>query len=87
MKQITAIGFDLFNTLITVNPDGLPEANSRLVRHLESNGFSIEEEIEQSSWYLVSNSNIGEISESGLLRLDELKSTVATVFNFVISNS
>ena len=44
MKQITAIGFDLFNTLIIVNPDSLPEATSRLVRHLESNGFSIEEE-------------------------------------------
>jgi putative hydrolase of the HAD superfamily len=43
MKQITAIGFDLFNTLITVNPDALPEATSRLVRHLGSSGFTFEE--------------------------------------------
>ena len=44
MKQITAIGFDLFNTLVTVNPDALPVATSGLVRHLENNGFSIEVE-------------------------------------------
>ncbi len=43
MKQITAIGFDLFNTLITVNPDALPDATARLVRHLRSSGFSFEE--------------------------------------------
>lgn len=44
MKQITAIGFDLFNTLITVNPDALPVATSRLVRQLRGSGFSIEKD-------------------------------------------
>ena len=43
MKQISAIGFDLFNTLITVNPDALPEATSRLLRSLSCSGFTFDE--------------------------------------------
>jgi putative hydrolase of the HAD superfamily len=44
MKNITAIGFDLFNTLITVEPQTLSEALNMLVGSLRRSGFSIEEE-------------------------------------------
>lgn len=44
MKHITAIGFDLFNTLITVEPRTLNEAIDRLIRSLRQDGFSIEKE-------------------------------------------
>jgi len=43
MKQITAIGFDLFNTLITVNPDALPDATARLLGSLTDSGFTLDE--------------------------------------------
>ena len=44
MNNIRAIGFDLFNTLITAEPQTLTEAIARLIRSLRQNGFSIEEE-------------------------------------------
>lgn len=44
LNHIKAIGFDLFNTLITVEPDTLGEANRRLIRSLRESGFSFEDE-------------------------------------------
>ncbi|MFC1867783.1 HAD family hydrolase [Thermodesulfobacteriota bacterium] len=44
MNNITAIGFDLFNTLITVEPQTLSEAMCRLIGSLRKSGFSIEKE-------------------------------------------
>ena len=44
MNNITAIGFDLFNTLITVEPQTLSDATDRLIRSLRQSGFYIEEE-------------------------------------------
>jgi putative hydrolase of the HAD superfamily len=44
MNHIRAIGFDLFNTLITVEPQTLQEAHARLFRSLVHNGFQIEED-------------------------------------------
>jgi putative hydrolase of the HAD superfamily len=44
MNHITAIGFDLFNTLVTVEPRTLAEAMERLIQNLRKSGFSIEEE-------------------------------------------
>lgn len=44
MNHVTAIGFDLFNTLVTVDPYTLTEAIDRLVQSLRKSGFSIEEE-------------------------------------------
>ena len=44
MKQIKAIGFDLFNTLITMDPHGLDAANSRLMQSLRQSGFTFEED-------------------------------------------
>ncbi len=44
MNQIKAIGFDLFNTLITVEPQTLQEAHGRLFNSLIKSGFQLEED-------------------------------------------
>ena len=44
MKELKAIGFDLFNTLITMEAPALKEALERLVRSLKKSGFVVEEE-------------------------------------------
>jgi putative hydrolase of the HAD superfamily len=44
MPPITAIGFDLFDTLVTVERLGIQEALDRLVRSLRSSGLGVEEE-------------------------------------------
>ncbi|MFH1487688.1 MAG: HAD family hydrolase [Pseudomonadota bacterium] len=44
MKKITAIGFDLFNTLITVEPPTLADAIDRLIMSLRDSGFPLEDE-------------------------------------------
>jgi putative hydrolase of the HAD superfamily len=41
MKHITAIGFDLFNTLITVEAQALEKALYRLMRSLLQSGFTL----------------------------------------------
>ena len=42
MNRIKAVGFDLFNTLITVEPHALDEAESRLILSLRQSGLSLE---------------------------------------------
>jgi putative hydrolase of the HAD superfamily len=42
MENIKAIGFDLFNTLITMEFEALKDALSRLTGSLKANGFAIE---------------------------------------------
>jgi putative hydrolase of the HAD superfamily len=42
MKHIKAIGFDLFNTLITMEPAALQDALLRLTGSLKEDGFAIE---------------------------------------------
>lgn len=42
MKQISAIGFDLFNTLIIAQGDALNDAVGRLVHSLHESGFEFE---------------------------------------------
>jgi len=44
LSQIKAIGFDLFNTLITAQPEGVSEAVARLLNSLQRQGFALEEE-------------------------------------------
>jgi len=44
MNNVKAIGFDLFNTLITVEPRTLDEAVRRLTKSLGRSGFSVEYE-------------------------------------------
>ena len=45
MNRIKAVGFDLFNTLITVEPPALDEAESRMIRSMRQNGLSLEKEL------------------------------------------
>ncbi|MCK8602982.1 HAD family hydrolase [Desulfoferrobacter suflitae] len=45
MHNIEALGFDLFNTLITVRPDALDAALTRLTDSLEGNGVSLDCEV------------------------------------------
>lgn len=42
MNHIRAIGFDLFNTLITVEPQTLGDANERLLSSLSESGFTVD---------------------------------------------
>lgn len=44
MDHIKAIGFDLFNTLITAEPQALDEAVSRLTQSLLKSGFAFKQE-------------------------------------------
>jgi len=44
MQNITAIGFDLFNTLITLGPEALEDALERLWQSLGSNGLHLQRE-------------------------------------------
>jgi len=44
MNHITAIGFDLFNTLVTAEPQILDEAMRRLIKSLRQSGFKLENE-------------------------------------------
>ena len=42
MNRIKAVGFDLFNTLITVEPHALDDAENRLTRSLKQSGLALE---------------------------------------------
>lgn len=44
MAPHKAIGFDLFNTLLTVHPDAMGEAHERLTRTLREEGLPVDEE-------------------------------------------
>jgi putative hydrolase of the HAD superfamily len=44
MEHIKAIGFDLFNTLLTVEPSTLAEASARLLRSLRESGLPLDAE-------------------------------------------
>lgn len=50
-------------------------------------GFTIEPDLEESGWYLVSNKNLGEISASGYTSNIDIKRLVLWLFNFVLSNA
>ena len=50
-------------------------------------GFSIESDLKESSWYLVSDSCLGEISASGYLSENESDFLVTWLVNFVFSLS
>ncbi len=43
MRQIKAIGFDLFNTLVTMDPRTLKSADAMLLQSLRDHGFRLEE--------------------------------------------
>jgi putative hydrolase of the HAD superfamily len=53
MNNIKAIGFDLFNTLITVEPHALSLAMDRLILSLRQSGFPIQEEPFKTSYQVM----------------------------------
>jgi putative hydrolase of the HAD superfamily len=65
MKNITAIGFDLFNTLITVAPQTLSNAMDRLIDSLRRSGFSIEEDSFKKTYREVSLRFVERARENG----------------------
>ncbi|GEM_PF-928050 len=50
-------------------------------------GFSIEPVEQDSSWYLVSNQNLEEVSKSGLLDMEDLEPLLVNLLDFASSNS
>lgn len=50
-------------------------------------GFSFEQDIRESSWYLVSNQEFGEISASGYLSDIDSEKLMVWLLNFVLVNS
>ncbi len=65
MKNIKAIGFDLFNTLIVIEADTLICAMERMIKSLIKSGFSIDEELykhdyrDAASLYVAKSRNDG----------------------------
>ena len=59
MKEIKAIGFDLFNTLIYANPHTLDEALKRLVASLEQDDINLDSEIFKSAHEKAAADHIG----------------------------
>ncbi len=51
MKNISAIGFDLFNTLVMAKPDTLTRAFPRLQQSLTQNGLCPEEDAFKKAYY------------------------------------
>ena len=65
MNHITSIGFDLFNTLITVEPDTLEQALDYLIWSLHQSGFDVEAEPFRLSYRNVAKSYIEDARKSG----------------------
>ncbi len=65
MHQIKAIGFDLFNTLITVEPQTLQEAHGRLFTSLIESGFQLEEDAFRKAHRQAAMDHLAECQKSG----------------------
>lgn len=65
MKDIKAIGFDLFNTLITAQPQALLEAQQRLIASLRTGGLTLDTEAFQQAYKEAAVSFIEEAHRSG----------------------
>jgi hypothetical protein len=50
-------------------------------------GFSIEPQNGESTWYLVSNQNLEEVSKSGPLDPEAMERVLSELFSFVVSNT
>jgi hypothetical protein len=50
-------------------------------------GFSIEPNAEESSWFLVANESLGEISASGFITQNDLKPLILWLLNFILARS
>ena len=65
MKNIRAIGFDLFNTLITVEPQTLQEAHGRLFGSLMESGFQLDEDAFRKAHRQAALDHLAECQKSG----------------------
>ena len=65
MNNIRAIGFDLFNTLITVEPQTLQEAHGRLFRSLIESGFQLEEDAFRKAHRQAAMDHLAECQKNG----------------------
>ena len=95
---VAALQNVLLNNRINIKPSSvLPplkfrwlEDNSALIEWIFKDfriGFSIEPEIEESGWYLVSNDNLQEVSASGTLQFENLEPLIIELLNFALANS
>lgn len=50
-------------------------------------GFVIESDVSESSWYLVSNSNLGNINRADTLRVENMDALAHSVTSFVMENT
>ena len=66
MNHISAIGFDLFNTLITVEPQTLIDAIERLIQGLKKGGLHLDEESFKKAYRESAISFIEEAKQNGL---------------------
>lgn len=65
MNPVRAIAFDLFNTLITVAPQTLEDANARLIDSLSGSDFKLEEEAFEKAHRAAAIRHIQESRENG----------------------
>lgn len=65
MNGIKAVGFDLFNTLITVEPHALDHAVSILSRSLQEEGLAVEPEAFRKTHRLAALKHIAETRQDG----------------------
>ena len=65
MDQIKAIGFDLFNTLITVEPQTLQEAHGRLFFSLIESGFHLDEQAFRKAHRQAAMDHLAECQKDG----------------------
>ena len=50
-------------------------------------GFSVERDLSESSWHLVSDSNLGDIAASGFISQERISSTIVWLLTFVVLHS
>ena len=66
MIDIKAIGFDLFNTLIIIEPDTLIHAMKRMLLSLKNSGFSIDEQSYIKGYKNAASIYIAQARENGI---------------------
>lgn len=66
MKEIKAIGFDLFNTLIVIEPDTLVHAMQRMLKSLKGDGFAIEDSVYISDYRDAASLYVAQAREDGI---------------------
>ena len=66
MTDIKAIGFDLFNTLIVIEPDTLSHAMQKMLKSLKESGFSIEDSLYIRDYRDAASIYVGQARKDGV---------------------